>query len=136
MRNLNFLAAPLKVVVIATLTLVVGSAGAQQAPALQSYDVELIIFRTLSLTATPEDWAKETNAGQPLVLSDDESPAPGAAVASAPIATATETFPAVVPGKLKLTALADTLRRGGHMSVGVHTAPGQGPTVAACCMNS
>lgn len=102
----------LKSAVIATLALIVGSAGAQQAAAgLQSYDVELVIFRTLSSSATPEDWAKETHPGQQLILSDDESATPGAAVQSAPLATATETFPPLAAGKLKLVAIADTLRR-------------------------
>lgn len=102
----------LKSVVIATLALIVGSAGAQQAAAgLQSYDVELVIFRTLSSNATPEDGAKETGAGQPLVLSDDESSASAVAIASAPVATATEKFPPLAAGKFKLVAIADTLRR-------------------------
>lgn len=106
------LPALLKSAVIATLALIVGSAGAQQAAAgLQSYDVEVVIFRTLSSNATPEDGAKETGAGQQLVLSDDESSATGAAVESAPVATATETFPELAAGKFKLTAITDTLRR-------------------------
>lgn len=106
------LPALLKSAVIATLALIVGSAGAQQAAAgLQSYDVEVVIFRTLSSNATPEDAAKETGAGQQLVLSDDESSATGAAVESAPVATATETFPPLAAGKFKLAAITDTLRR-------------------------
>lgn len=111
MRKLNSIAL-LKSAVIATLALIVGSAGAQQATVMQSYDVELVIFRTLSSNATPEEWTKETAvAAQPLVLSDDESPTPGAAVESAPAATAMETFPALEAGKFSLTPIADTLRR-------------------------
>lgn len=110
MRKLNSMAL-LKATAIATLALVVGSAGAQQSAVMQSYDVELVIFRTLSSSATPEEWAKETGTTGQLTLSDDETAASGAATEGAPVATATETFPALDSGKFKLTAIADTLRR-------------------------
>ena len=43
------------------------TASAQQTPALQSYDVELVIFRQLSQGATPEQWSLEAvDAGQRL----------------------------------------------------------------------
>lgn len=110
MHKLNSIAL-LKSAVIAMLALIVGSAGAQQSAVMQSYDVELVIFSTLSSSATPEDWAKETGTTGQLTLSDDETAASGVATEGAPAATATETFPALVPGKFKLTAIADTLRR-------------------------
>lgn len=126
MRKLNSLAL-LKSAVVATLGLIVGSAGAQQTTAMQSYDIELVIFRTLSSSATPEEWTKETVTAGQLPLSDDESRASGAATESAPIATATETFPALAPGKLKLVAIADTLRRSRNYQALAHfgwTQPG------------
>lgn len=117
----------MKLATVAALALVVGSAGAQQA-GLTSYDVELVIFRTLSANATPEQWEKEAGAaGQHLALPDDESDSPGVAVDSAPIATATETFPALSPDRMKLGAIADTLRRSRNYQTLAHfgwTQPG------------
>ena len=89
---------------VATLT-----ASAQQATPLQSYDVELVIFRSLHPNASPEEWSQESSAaGQRLSIPDDE-PSPFAANEPAPVATAT--FPALAASKYKLTAIADTLRR-------------------------
>lgn len=84
----------------------IGSAGAQQS--LQSYDVELIVFRTLSSQATPEEWRVDSGTTQ----SSDDEDALDAETTIAPAPTApTMTFPALPPAKFKLTALADTLRR-------------------------
>jgi hypothetical protein len=111
MRKLNSIAV-LKAAAIATLALIVGSAGAQQTAVMQSYDIELVVFRTLSSNATPEAGTRDMGtANQPLLSSDDDSSATGAAIESAPIATATETFPPLATGKFQLTAIADTLRR-------------------------
>jgi hypothetical protein len=87
------------------------SASAQQSTAvLQSYDVELVVFRTLNPNASPEQWSMEAAAaGQRLAIPDDE-PSPFAAAEPAP-AAATATFPALSPAKYKLTAIADTLKR-------------------------
>lgn len=117
----------LKSAAIVTLGLIVGAAGAQQTAALQSYDIELVIFRTLSSNATPEEWTKETVTAGQLPLPDDESPAAGAATESAPIATATETFPALASAKFKLVPIADTLRRSRNYQALAHfgwTQPG------------
>ena len=86
------------------------TASAQQAtPVLQSYDVELLVFRTLNPNASPEEWGMEAAAaGQRLAIPDDE-PSPFASSEPAPATTAT--FPALPPAKFKLTAIADTLRR-------------------------
>ena len=101
----------LKAAAITVVALIVSSAGAQQTAAeMQSYDVELVVFRTLSTNATPEERTIDPGASQPLVLSDDEATA-GAAVQSAPAATATEVFPPLAPAKFQLAAIADTLRR-------------------------
>ena len=85
----------------------VGSAAAQQAPSVQSYDVELLIFRNLSGRDTPENWGVEAaGSGQRLAIPDDEG------IAEAPAPTApTATFPALPAAKMKLTAIEDTMRR-------------------------
>ncbi|HTJ15786.1 MAG TPA: CsiV family protein [Steroidobacteraceae bacterium] len=92
---------------VATLT-----ASAQQpttAQVLQNYDVELLIFRTLTPNASPEEWSMEAaEAGQRLVIPEDE-PSPFASNEPAP--TTTATYPALPPAKFKLQAIADTLKR-------------------------
>jgi hypothetical protein len=97
-------------ILVALLSVATLTASAQQAtPVLQSYDVELVIFRTLNPNASPEQWGMEAAAaGQRLAIPDDE-PSPFAA--SEPAPTTTATFPALTPGKFKLTAIVDTLRR-------------------------
>ncbi|MET0534181.1 MAG: CsiV family protein, partial [Steroidobacter sp.] len=88
-----------------------GSAGAQQAAptqgGLQSYDVELLIFRNLSGKETQESWGIEANGtSQGLSITDEDG------TIEAPAATApTATFPALPAAKMKLTALEDTMRR-------------------------
>jgi hypothetical protein len=95
----------LAIVAAAALT----SASAQQTTALVQYDVELVIFRTLSANASPEDWNMEAAAaGQRLAIPDDE-PSPFAT--SAPPPPPTTTFPTLPAAKFKLTAVTDTLRR-------------------------
>jgi hypothetical protein len=98
---------------MAVLLLSIGSAAAQQAaPALQSYDVELLIFRNLGARETPEQWSLESAAaGQRLAIPEDESPFGGAAP-EAPVATgATASFPPLPAAKMKLTAVEEALRR-------------------------
>jgi hypothetical protein len=86
------------------------SASAQQATPLQSYDVELLVFRTLNPNTSPEEWSMEAAAaGQRLAIPEDE-PSPFAASEPAPVPAAA-TFPALAPAKFKLSAIADTLRR-------------------------
>lgn len=101
---------PSRLVAVLAVLLAAVTASAQQAtPVLQSYDVELLIFRTLNPNASPEEWSMEAAAaGQRLAIPEDE-PTPFAASEPAP-ATASS-FPALAPGKFKLTAIADTLRR-------------------------
>jgi hypothetical protein len=85
------------------------TASAQQAVPLQSYDVELLIFRTLNPNASPEEWSMEAAAaGQRLAIPEDE-PSPFASSQPAPATTAS--FPALAAAKFKLSAIADTLRR-------------------------
>ena len=97
-------------ILIVLLSAATLTASAQQAtPVLQSYDVELLIFRQLHPSASPEEWGMEAAAaGQRLAIPDDE-PTPFTSSEPAPATTAT--FPALAPSKFKLTATADTLRR-------------------------
>ncbi|MFL6549521.1 MAG: CsiV family protein [Povalibacter sp.] len=101
----------LKVAAIVASALVVGSAAGQQT-GLQSYDVELIVFRNLSGSGTAEDWVTESGIpAQSIPTTDDESDTAGAAVESAPLPTAMETFPPLATTKFKLDGIAETLRR-------------------------
>jgi hypothetical protein len=88
----------------------VASASAQQT-GLTSYDVELVIFRTLATKATPEDWRLEAGtAGQHLATTDEDAPDSEQPIEPPPSAPL-ETFPPLPASKFKLTAIADTLRR-------------------------
>jgi hypothetical protein len=100
----------LAALVLALLGCVSLSASAQQSTqVLQSYDVELLVFRTLNPNASPEEWSMEAlEAGQRLAIPEDE-PDPSAASAPAPVTTSS--FPALAPGRFKLTGIYDTLRR-------------------------
>jgi hypothetical protein len=97
---------------IALLSVATLTASAQQPTTqqvLQNYDVELLIFRTLTPNASPEQWSMEAaEAGQRLVIPEDE-PSPFAS--NEPPPTTTATYPALPPAKYKLQAIADTLKR-------------------------
>ena len=105
-KNLTWRATTI-LVLLGTVTL---TASAQQpTQVLQSYDVELLIFRTLNPNASPEEWNMEAAAaGQRLAIPDDE-PSPFAS--SEPAPTTTTSFPALAPARFKLTGIYDTLRR-------------------------
>jgi len=88
------------------------TATAQQTAVLTSYDVELIIFRTLSAKASPEDWQMEAGAAdQHLAITSEDPQGTETVVAPPPTTAPTMTFPALAPGKFKLTPLADSLKR-------------------------
>ena len=94
--------------IVATL----GPARAQQAaPGLQSYDVELLIFRTLSAPNTNEQLAVE-GAGPALALGVEEGDAAPAVADSARATAAGTAFPPLAATKFKLTSLEEALRRG------------------------
>jgi|HigsolmetaAR202D_1030399.scaffolds.fasta_scaffold00121_22 hypothetical protein len=94
----------------AALLLFASGAGAQQST-LQSYDVELVIFRVLSSNATPEDWALEAaRAGQHVATTDDDAPE-GERTIEPPPSTPLMSFPEVPQTRLKLTSIVDSLRR-------------------------
>lgn len=88
----------------------VASASAQQT-GLQSYDVELIVFRTLATKATAEEWRLEAGSFEQTVAPAEQDPQDDEpAAAPAPSAPSTS-FPALPSAKFKLTAITDTLRR-------------------------
>lgn len=90
----------------APLLLALGRANAQAG--LQSYDVELVVFRNLSSTGTGEDWATESGINGLTTSTDSNTETQAEA---APLTAPTATFPPLAAGRLKLTAIADTLRR-------------------------
>jgi hypothetical protein len=95
---------------VALIAFAIIPASAQQAAApLQSYDVELVIFRHLNDKATPEEWSLEAAAaGQRLAIPDDEA----TAAAPPPETTAaTTTFPALPSAKFKMSGIEEALRR-------------------------
>ena len=118
----------LRIPALLALALIVGSASAQQAAtALQSYDVELVIFRSVAANATTEQWSAENGgAKQDVVVADED--APSAAVAAvAPVTTSTESFPDLAQTKFKLAAVEESLRRSRNYQVLGHfgwTQPG------------
>ena len=92
--------------------MLMSSAGAQQASGLTSYDVELVIFRTLSSKASPEDWSMEAAlANQHLAVPAEEGQGADAVIAPPPPTAPTLTFPALPATKFKLTNVADALKR-------------------------
>lgn len=114
-----------KAAVLVLLALLAGATSAQQATApVQSYDVEVVVFRILGAGATPEDWRIETGLQPQQFSMQDEEPgaAGGAASAAPPVATSTETFPALPASRYKLTAIEDTLRRSRNYQVLGHFA--------------
>lgn len=127
MSKLNWV----KLAAIVALASIVGSAGAQQA--MTSYDVELVIFRNLSGNATPEAWDKPAGNALSVPDDDDSDSEAGAANEGAPLATTTETFPSLSPDKMKLGAIADSLRRSRNYQTLAHfgwTQPGYPRTEA------
>jgi hypothetical protein len=87
----------------------VTASDAQQATGLQSYDVELIIFRHLNTSNTEETWTLESALGErPEIPDEDASPFEQPTSPAIPTA---QTFPALPSSKFKLTAITETLRR-------------------------
>jgi hypothetical protein len=112
--SVPLLMSSLRLLTIAALVVIVPAvmvpASAQQAAPLQSYDVELIIFRTLATSGSAEQWSLEAaEATQRLAIPEDE-PTPFATPAPA-VPVTTTAFPALPSARFKLTALEDTLRR-------------------------
>lgn len=87
------------------LLVLLGERVVAQAAELQSYDVELVIFRNLTGTASGEEWAAEKDSS---LSADAGSDAQSEA---APVTAPSATFPPLPASKFKLTAIEDTLRR-------------------------
>ena len=88
------------------LLLLADQVNAQQSvTGMTSYDVELIVFRQLSSSATNEEWSTEAAGSEPA------DPAGDAQAEAAPLTAPTATFPPLAPGKMKLNNVEDTLRR-------------------------
>jgi hypothetical protein len=93
--------------------MLISPAVAQQSAGLTSYDVELVIFRTLSAKASPEDWSLEAGlASQHLAVTGEDAQGTETVVAPPPPPTTPPlTFPALSSSKFKLTGIADALKR-------------------------
>lgn len=100
----------LGVVALLAAFMSVSSAVAQQAAPVQSYDVELVIFRNLGGRETPESWGIESagKAAESLDAIEDDPSEPAAPPISAQSGAS---FPALPASKMKLTAIEETLRR-------------------------
>lgn len=116
--------------------LCIGSAGAQQpGTQLQSYDVELVIFRNVSAVGSPEVWDLDsmkppTEGGAPLT---DEESSTASASNAIPEQRSLDTFPALSQSKFKLNGIEDSLRRSRSYQVVAHigwTQPGYARTDA------
>lgn len=110
------------------LTLLIGSAGAQQT--LQSYDVELVVFRNMAPVASNETLSLDSDSAAPTApvagLTDEETSAASAS-AAIPEQRSLDTFPALSSGKYKLNGLEEALRRNRNYQVLAHigwTQPG------------
>jgi hypothetical protein len=111
------------------LILLIGSAGAQQT--LQSYDVELVVFRSMAPVSSNETLSLASDSVVPTVpaaagLTDEETSAASAS-AAIPEQRSLDTFPVLASGKYKLNGAAEALRRNRNYQVLAHigwTQPG------------
>ncbi|NJO12977.1 MAG: hypothetical protein HC872_05360 [Gammaproteobacteria bacterium] len=111
------------------LTLLIGSAGAQQT--LQSYDVELVVFRNMTPVTSNEVLSLDSESGVPAAaaapgLTDED--ANGASASNViPEQRSLDTFPALASGKYRLNGAEEALRRSRNYQVLAHigwTQPG------------
>src|SRR4051795_10934931 len=99
----------LKLLLLTAVTLMLGPANAEE-PALQSYDVELVIFRNLGSGGTAEQWGIEAaDANRRMNIPDDDAPTDAASTPAATAAPSND-FPALPASKFKLGPVEDTLR--------------------------
>lgn len=100
----------LKLLLVAAAALVLGPVSAEE-PALQSYDVELIIFRNLGGGGTPEQWGIEAaDANRRMNIPDDDAPVDTTSAPATPAAPAND-FPVLPASKFKLDTVENSLRR-------------------------
>jgi len=116
----------LKLLLLAAATLVLGPVSAEE-PVLQSYDVELVIFRNLGSGGTPEQWGIEAaDADRRMNIPDDDAPTDTTSAPATP-ATPANDFPALSASKFKLDSIENSLRRSRGYQVIAHvgwTQPG------------
>jgi hypothetical protein len=125
MNRFSF-AATCRASLLCALGLLIGSAGAQQT--LQSYDVELVIFRNMAPVSSSEVLSLEsTPAAVPTAGLTDEEPTGASASNLIPEQRALDTFPVLSTSKYRLKALEEGLRRSRNYQVLAHigwTQPG------------
>jgi hypothetical protein len=112
--NRSSIARASQALLLCVLTLLIGSAGAQQT--LQSYDVELVIFRNMMPVSSNELLSVESAAPAApasTALADEETN-PASASNVIPEQRSLDTFPPLNPGKYKLSGIEDSLRRSGN----------------------
>jgi hypothetical protein len=96
----------------ALLTLMASQSHAQDGTNLTTYDVELVIFRYLNPTGTPEQWSTAAPARVAATSENGELP---------PVDAGTPAeFPATPPTQFKLTAVKDRLQRSRDYRVLAH----------------
>jgi hypothetical protein len=113
---------------VCAFTLLIGSAGAQQT--LQSYEVELVVFRNMAPVTSNEALSQDTAVAVPTAptagLTDEEANAASASNVI-PEQRSLDTFPALASGKYRLNGVEDALRRNRNYQVLAHvgwTQPG------------
>ena len=96
---------------VAFAVTIVGPARAQQpaAPGMQTYDVELLIFR-ITHSNTAEQLVTD-GAGPALSLGIEEGEPAATATEAPPLPVTTAAFPSLPAARFKLTPLEETLRR-------------------------
>ncbi|NLG77060.1 MAG: hypothetical protein GX535_12565 [Xanthomonadaceae bacterium] len=107
--------APLKrtalVAFLAAVTLLGPVSAQQTTDNLPLYDVEIVIFRHLASDATEEVWSYELSRGKGGLEIPEEDATPFDPPASASVERAMQTFPPLAAGRMKLSAIEDSLRR-------------------------
>jgi hypothetical protein len=119
-----------RALLLCVFTLLIGSAGAQQPlQTLQSYDVELVVFRNITATGSSEVWNLDGTlpvAAAGPALTDEEANGITAS-AAIPEQRSLDTFPPLSSGKYKLSGIEESLRRNRNYEVLAHvgwTQPG------------
>lgn len=81
----------------------------QSTSGLQSYDVELIVFRHLTSAGTEEQWTLESMVGEQVEIPEEDASPFETTPQVAPVVA--DGFPALPASKFKLTAMYESLRR-------------------------
>ena len=95
---------------LAAVTLLGPVSAQQTVDNLPLYDVELVIFRHLASDATEEIWSYELSKGTGLEIPEEDG-TPFDLPAPTSMERAMQTFPPLAAGKMKLSAIEDSLRR-------------------------